>query len=146
MSDQTDIEPQQYFVHRTYSGDVISCGGPYPTREAAHRAARRFRPANGRSVDVREQRLDPVPRSGRHLVLRLRRRDGRPDHSVVVGPFVSRRGARNFLRDATEPQPGFGPIPVSSLGSLVHDWEPIEANRTADLDDNAWAPEPRVAF
>ena len=146
MSDDTTTGPRQYFIHRTYAGDIVSCGGPFPTRDEAHRAARRFRPANGRSVEVREDRLDPVPRRGRHLVLRLRRKDTRPGHSVVVGPFVSRREARNFLRHAADPGPGFGPRELSSLGSLRHDWEPIEAKRMTDVDANAWLPDRRLAF
>jgi hypothetical protein len=146
MSDETTTTPKEYFIRRTYAEGIISCGGPYATRDEAHRAARRYRPANGRSVEVREDRLDPVPRSGRHLVLRLRRKDTHPGHSVVVGPFVSRREARNFLRHAAEMGPGFGPRPLSSLGSLRHDWEPIEAKRTTDVDSNAWLRDKRLAF
>jgi hypothetical protein len=145
VSDETQSTPRQYFIHRTYPGGISSCGGPYPTRDEATRAARRFRPANARSVEVREQRLDPMPRSGRHLVLRLRRKDSRPEHSVLVGPFVSRREARNFLRLATAPESRRGARP-SLLGSLAHDWEPVESNRTADLDGDAWLPERRLSF
>jgi hypothetical protein len=145
MSDETDTEPTQFFIRRSYPGGVISCGGPYPTRDAAHRAARRFRPANARSVEVREEPLAPAPSTGRHLVLRLRRKDF-PDQAVTVGPFVSRREARNFLRRAAEPEHGSGPVPVSPLGSLARDWEPVEVNRTADLDLNSWLPDPRLSF
>ena len=87
-----------------------------------------------------------MPRSGRHLVLRTAPQ-GRPaGRSVLVGPFVSRREARNFLRSAASRFPASGSMPASPLGSLVHDWEPIEANRSADLDANAWAPEPRLSI
>jgi hypothetical protein len=146
VSDQATSEPKQYFIHRTYPGGISSCGGPYPTRNEATRAARRFRPMNARSVEVREQRLDPSPRSGRHLVLRMRPKGGRPGHSVLVGPFVSRREARNFLRLASQPESRSGATAPSLLGSLAHDWEPVESNRTADLDANAWLPERRVSF
>jgi hypothetical protein len=75
----------------------------------------------------------------------MRRKDA-SGRSVLVGPFVSRREARNFLRSAAVPIPCSGSMPASPLGSLAHDWEPIEANRSADLDAAAWVPEPRLAF
>ena len=142
----TPTTPTEFFIERTYPGGIISCGGPYPTREAANRAARRFRPANVRSVEVREQRLDPAPRPGRHLILKLRRKDARPGQSVLVGPFVSSREARNFLRNAAYPGPGYGRAPASSLGSLAHDWEPVETNRSADMDADAWVRDRRLTF
>lgn len=138
MSADADPQPKQYFIHRTYPGSITSCGGPYATRDEASRVARRFRPANGRAVQVREDRLDPIPRSDRHIVLRLRRR-AHPDHALLVGPFLSRREARNFLRRAAE-------LELSRFPGSPDDWHPIETNRTVDMDNGSWLTERRLSL